>query len=189
MTVDIVLLLSALATVLAHLIDKTVTRNASAWDCAVLGILFQMALLFPFFGYWDYPGLLAIAIRLGLGVMTGLARVLWYKALGATQLSRVAPFRRFSTVFTAYFTSKIGQFLVVSPALLRPRRVDGIWTLGASQTLQMVSAILFLMVLSKQPLALSEPVAACTLTDRPIDFAAGSAGWPGREVAGVARVV
>ena len=27
------------------------------------------------------------------------------------------------------------------------------------------------------------------VTDRPIDFGAGSVGWPGREVAGVARVL
>lgn len=259
---DLILVLSLLASVSAVLIDKTVTRTASAWDCTVFGIFLQTALLVPFFVLWTWPGWKATALLFGAGLVTGSARILWYKALSREQLGRVAPFKRLSTVFvmlgafwilkekltgqqiagalvmiagsflllgdkfsrslgeflhlnryvgcvlyfalalaawkvtyaffaseaflkpsdegvrqvpralceaskpalvyTALFTMKLGQFAVVAPSMRRPRRVDGLWTLSVSQTLQLLSTVLFLFVISGQDLALSEPIAAAS---------------------------
>lgn len=64
------------------------------------------------------------------------------------------------TVFSAYFTMKVGQLLFVLPGLRHARRVDRIWTLSLSQIFQMIGAAMFLFVISKQELVLSEPIAA-----------------------------
>ena len=70
---DLIVVLSLLAGVSAVLIDKTVTRTASAWDCTVFGIFLQTALLVPFFVLWSWPGWGPFAILIGIGLMTGSA--------------------------------------------------------------------------------------------------------------------
>lgn len=243
---DALLVVSMFASVFSQLVDKKVTRTASAWDSMTFGILFQMVLLMPFFVNFDIPSLPVILLLIGVGVLTGFARFLWYVALKGDLLIRVAPFRRLSivftflfalfvlgerkdlsahefigagimlvgalvmtltsfttklrdflhanryvacvlffalslavwkgtarylldpengygiSVFTAYILMKGGQLLVAAPRLVRPKRVDKIWGIAVSQTLQTLGSLLFLFVLSRQALTLSEPITAAS---------------------------
>ncbi len=257
---DLILLLSACLNVVSVVVDKKATKVGSAWECTVVGIVFQFLISLPFvFLIRDspWPSTFPFLLLLGLGVLTASARTFWFIALKGDLLTRLAPFRRLSTIFTlllgifflgegnelrpyelvgafvmvgggllvsldryydsssaffsgnryvgcvlyfafsvsllkagekiaiddygvtvfqAYFIAKLGQLLFVAPGFF-PGRLSAVpWLrdpnhgsaaklpnytpLFLSHILQMSASLLFLSVLSKQALTLSEPIAA-----------------------------
>lgn len=245
---DLILLLSSFLSVLSIVVDKRASEKADAWSCTAAGILFQFLIALPV--VWilrdePLPEGEVFAWLIAGGGLTASARFFWFYALRGDLLTRLAPFRRFSTVFTlliatlilgeknelerhelvgavvmisggllvswdrmslsfsrmlhgnryvlcvlyfalaiavmkaidkhvldvygvsvwmVYFLSKAGQALFVLPSAfvgrVRFSRISDFRPLMLSHVLQMIASMLFLSVLTRQTLTLSEPISA-----------------------------